>query len=86
MRVTSLSVVVVASASYLMVGCASVGACAGTDGQFHECQQDFTADECEEMNTKGFNGYTWTHHPDKSCPDLGYGEECSYGSFRRSCN
>lgn len=82
----SLRIVVVGLASFVLGGCTSTGACAGSDGQFHECQENFTADECEEMNTKNFNGYDWAHHPDKSCPDLGYVEECLPGAFARSCN
>ena len=70
-----------------MVGCAEeTGACAGTDGPLHECQEDFTVAECEDMNTRGVNGFDWAHYAGKSCPDIGYPLECSPGSFGKYCN
>ena len=48
-----------------------------------ECKQDWSESECADFNTQGVNGATWSYHDGQSCPDLGYSEQCSDGSYRQ---
>ncbi len=73
---------------FMLSGCSVTGACVGTGGVllFTECKEDWDQSECDSWNDQGINGATWTFHKGQSCPDLGYTEMCSDGSYREPGN
>lgn len=62
------------------------GVCVGTGGVLLSpvCKNGWSQSECQDFQNTGVNGATWTYQADVSCPDLGYTQQCSDGSYRRS--
>jgi hypothetical protein len=67
-------------------GCGGgTGACVGTGGVLSSpvCKPDWSEAECSDWDSQGVNGATWAFYDGDACPDLGYTERCSDGSYRR---
>ncbi len=70
----------------LLAGCgpgaAGTGACYGWDSDYDECYEGFKQSACDQFDSTGTNGHSWSFAAGQSCPDVGFSVYCpSYGGY-----
>jgi hypothetical protein len=65
----------------LASGCGGGGLCVSTGGHPEECHEGWTQSECQDWNTTGVNGASWTFYGTGTCVGRGFRVKCPGGSY-----